>query len=84
MEVKIDVSMLEPCEPLERTLEALRQLRPGDYLRVLHRREPHLLYPLLESSGYTWRCRGDEPGGYEIFIWKADDIAAAPDVGSLP
>jgi uncharacterized protein (DUF2249 family) len=83
MEVRIDVSMLEPCEPLERTLEAIQQLHPGDYLRVLHRREPHLLYPLLEKSGFTWRCRGDEPGGYEVFIWKTDDLAAALAVDSV-
>jgi len=83
MEIQLDVSMLEPCEPLEQTLEAIRQLNPGDYLRVLHRREPHLLYPLLEKSGFLWRCRDDSSGGYEIFIWKADDVAAALDVDSV-
>lgn len=82
MEIQLDVSMLEPCEPLEKTLEAIKGLCPGDYLRVLHRREPHLLYPLLEKSGYSWRCRDDMSGGYEIFIWKTDDAAATLDVDS--
>ena len=68
--------MLEPCEPLERTLEAIQQLEAGEYLCVIHRREPHLLYPLLEKSGFSWRCIEDQPDSYEIFIWRADDAAA--------
>jgi len=30
MEVSLDVSMLEPCEPLDRTLESVEQLKEGD------------------------------------------------------
>ena len=51
VELWLDVSELEPCEPLERTLAALAGLGSGDYLRVLHRREPRLLFPLLERQG---------------------------------
>lgn len=54
MEHQLDVSELEPCEPLERTIEAIKRLKRGDVLRIVHRREPHLLYPLLE--------KGDSPG----------------------
>jgi len=77
VEKTLDVSMLEPCEPLERTLEAVRQLEAGDYLRVIHRREPHMLYPLLDKGGLNWRCRETDPGRYEICIWMQDDPAAA-------
>lgn len=83
MQIELDVSMLEPCEPLEQTLEAIKRLNPGDYLHVLHRREPHLLYPLLEKSGYSWRCLSDQPGRYDIFIWRTDDIAAAREVDTV-
>ncbi|WP_428608422.1 DUF2249 domain-containing protein [Sedimenticola sp.] len=83
MEIKLDVSTLEPCEPLERTLAAIEQLDVGDYLRVIHRREPHLLYPLLEKGGYAWRCQNNLSGGYEIFIWKRGDEAALTDVDAL-
>jgi uncharacterized protein (DUF2249 family) len=76
MEQTLDVSMLEPCEPLERTLEALQQLEAGDHLRVIHRREPHPLYQLLEKGGFSWHTVESEPGRYEIFIWKRDDLAA--------
>ena len=47
MEHLLDVSTLEPCEPLELTLSATRDLSTGDYLKVVHRREPHPLFPLL-------------------------------------
>ncbi len=77
MERILDVSDLDPCEPMERTLAAVGDLGEGDYLRVIHRREPHLLYPVLENLGFDWHSR---PGGlseFEIFIWKRADRAAA-------
>ena len=73
MEHRLDVSSLEPCEPLERTLEAVTLLRSGDYLRVLHRREPHLLYPLLEKGGYSWTTRSGQESQYVILIWRQGD-----------
>ncbi len=76
MEQTIDVSMLEPCEPLERVLAALQQLVVGDYLRVIHRREPHPLYQLLQKGGFSWQTVECEPSRYEIFIWKQDDHMA--------
>ena len=76
MKHSIDVSMLEPCEPLERTLAALKELGSGDYLHVIHRREPLLLYPLLEQGGFDWRTRPGGPAGYEVFIWHQDDHVA--------
>ncbi len=80
MERLLDVSELEPCEPLERTLEAARALPGGDYLRVIHRREPHLLYPLLEQAGLRWRTRRGGRAGYEILIWRHQDETAAEQV----
>ena len=76
MEYSLDVSDLEPCEPLERTLEAMKLLNAGDYLRVLHRREPHLLYPLLEKGGYCWFTRPGETSQFEILIWRQGDSSA--------
>ncbi|HJX11124.1 MAG TPA: DUF2249 domain-containing protein, partial [Candidatus Binatia bacterium] len=50
----LDVSDLPPPEPLEQVTAALGNLAPGDYLRILHRREPLLLYPWLEEHGFVW------------------------------
>ena len=51
----IDVSTLPAPEPLEAVLDALTHLSPGDYLRVLHRREPWPLFPILEERGFASR-----------------------------
>lgn len=76
MEHSIDVSMLEPCEPLERTLAAVQQLVVGDYLRVIHRREPHPLYQLLEKGNFSWHTIEHDADNYEIYIWHQDDRVA--------
>ena len=80
MEQLLDVSELEPCEPLQRTLTAIDRLGRGDYLRVVHRREPHLLYPLLEKSGIRWHTRSAGDASFEILIWRQDDAAAEQQV----
>lgn len=76
MRIDLDVSALPPCEPLELTLEGLRRLRTGDWLRVSHRREPFPLYQLLEQAGFRWETRGLGTDRYEIRIWRAGDTAA--------
>jgi len=83
MERLLDVSELEPCEPLQRTLAALQTLAQGDYLRVVHRREPHPLYPLLEKSGFRWHTRKGGKAGFEILIWRQDDSDARAQVADL-
>ena len=72
-ERRIDVRELEPPEPLELVLEMVQSLRPGEYLRMLHRREPYPLYRLLEQDGFRYRLHtgGDSP--FEILIWRAGD-----------
>jgi len=72
----LDVSQLEPCEPLERVLATLPTLQPGEYLQVLHRMEPHLLYPILTQTGYAWLTKSGQTTPIEIYIWRADDNQA--------
>ncbi len=57
-------------------MAAAASLAPGDWLRVVHRREPHLLYPLLERGGFSWHTRPGGDAGYEIFIWRQGDPEA--------
>lgn len=78
----LDVSRLPPPEPLERALAALSELAPGEYLRMLHWREPFPLYAVLADLGFAHAVRrGGEPP-YEIRIWRRGDAeaeaAAAP------
>jgi len=83
MEHVLDVSELEPCEPLEQTLASSQALPDGDYLRVIHRREPHILFPILEKSGFASYCREGGPCGYEIFVWRKRDLLAEQQVKSV-
>ncbi|NJO18225.1 MAG: DUF2249 domain-containing protein [Thioploca sp.] len=72
----LDVSQLEPCEPLEQILAILPTLQAGEYLQVLHRMEPQLLYPILTQAGYAWITKSGQTTSIEIYIWRADDNQA--------
>lgn len=72
----LDVSDLEAPEPLERVLTALDELGEGEFLRMLHRREPLLLYPELERRGFGYLMRLEGRGRYEVLIWRHGDAAA--------
>lgn len=72
----LDVSQLEPCEPLERILATLPTLQTGEYLQVLHRMEPHPLYPILTREGYTWITQSGQTTPIVIYIWRRDDNQA--------
>lgn len=70
MDRQLDLTGLEPPEPLQRVLDALVDLPPDDRLHVLLRREPFPLYAMLQAMGYEWfgDLRGDE---FELVIWGA-------------
>jgi hypothetical protein len=72
----LDVSELEPPEPLELTLTAVERLTPGDYLRMRHRRFPCLLFDRLDSRGYGHLIRGGHEAACEVFIWRRGDPEA--------
>lgn len=60
--VVLDVSALPAPEPFQRITEALSRLPDSACLKVLHRREPFPLYPVLRSTGFVYRVEHD-PGG---------------------
>lgn len=66
----IDARDLEPPEPLERTLEALDALLPGQRLRLLLPREPYPLYGILDRYGWRRRTELLDDGTYAILIWR--------------
>lgn len=71
MDRELDLTGLEPPEPLQRVLDALADLPPKDRLRVQLRREPFPLYAMLRPMGYEWS--GDHRGdGFELLIWGTD------------
>lgn len=68
-DLEIDVCGLEPPEPMERVLEALDRLQPGQRLRVLIPREPFPLYRILERNGYLHETKSREDFLFEVRIW---------------
>ena len=76
-ELLLDVSDLEPPEPLELTLEAADKLKPGQYLRMLHRRTPCILYGNLDDNGFKYFQRKGSTTAVEVFIWRENDTEAA-------
>lgn len=71
MERVLDVSDLEPPEPLERILDALDGLGAGDWLRARLRREPFPLYGFLQRLGFAWRTVQAGESGFDVLIWPA-------------
>ncbi|MCK5716109.1 MAG: DUF2249 domain-containing protein [Thiomargarita sp.] len=73
----LDVSQLEPCEPLERILASIPKIKSGEYLHVLHRMTPEPLFPILTKKGYTWHMQAGKQVPIELFIWRDRDTTAA-------
>ncbi|MEO8170769.1 MAG: DUF2249 domain-containing protein, partial [Oxalobacteraceae bacterium] len=46
-EIELNVCGLEPPEPMERVLDAISQMSPGQRLRMVIDREPRPLYRIL-------------------------------------
>ena len=67
-QIEIDVCGLEPPEPLQRTLEALSRLKPGQRLRMLIDREPRPLYGILARNGFSYETTVLPDYLYEIVI----------------
>lgn len=80
----LDVSDLLPPEPLERALEALACLPQDEFLCLQHRREPTLLYPMLEQNGYSYLTRQGRSKPFEVFIWKSDSQLAEQAARACP
>ncbi len=65
----LDVRDLEPPEPLERVLAELDTLEPDECIRMLHRRDPHLLYPILEREHFAHETSVTDEGLIQVLIW---------------
>lgn len=72
-EILVDARGLEPPEPMEKVLQTLDLLRPGQSIRLLLHREPFPLYPLLAERGYRHATRMETDGSYVILIRPAGE-----------
>jgi TusA-related sulfurtransferase len=72
-EILVDARGLEPPQPMEKVLQALALMRPGQSIRLLLHREPFPLYPLLAERGYRHATRMEADGSYVILIRPAGE-----------
>ena len=70
-EILVDARGLEPPEPMEKVMQTLALLRPGQSIRMLLHREPFPLYALLAERGYRHETRMEADGSYVILIHSA-------------
>jgi len=77
-EILIDARGLEPPEPMEKAMQALAGLLPGQYVRMLLHREPYPLYAILEKRGYTHDAVVQPDGSYVILIRAANSAQGTP------
>ena len=66
----VDARGLEPPEPLERVMEALSRMKPGEKVQLLLFREPYPLYGILERNHYAHQATLRTDGTFEILIWE--------------
>lgn len=71
--VTLDVSTLEPPQPLREICQALADLSQGELLQVSHRRKPVPLFDMLEPK-FVYLHREIDETRHVIYIWYKDDI----------
>jgi TusA-related sulfurtransferase len=72
-EILVDARGLEPPQPMEKVLQTLALLRPGQSIRLLLHREPFPLYALLAERGYRHATRMETDGSYVILIRRSGE-----------
>ena len=72
-EILLEVHELAAPQPMELVLDALDQLVPGEYIRMVHRMQPFPLYKILDENGFRYKVAPGEISAFDIYIWHAKD-----------
>lgn len=68
--IDLDLRMLEPPDPLHKTLEATARLRRGQTLRIRTRFRPVHLFEELDGNGFDWDSEEAAPFDWVSHIWR--------------
>ena len=71
----VDVSELEPPQPMTVILTALARLAAKHYLLVKHRRQPFPLYEKLLEQGWAYSCQVHADDNITLYIYRDVDQA---------
>lgn len=74
--VTLDVSDLEPPQPMHKICQTLTTLQPGQLLHVEHRRKPVPLFAILAQQQFDYRHSEVSTGKHYIWIWRQGDKPA--------
>lgn len=75
-EIFLDTSLLEPPEPFILAIEKLKRLKVGQFLHMIHRQKPKLLYPELVTLELSVETIKETEQLFHIIIWNQDDVKA--------
>lgn len=78
--IRLDVSNLEPPQPMQVITQALAKLNAGEILRVSHRRKPVPLFELIQQEYSYFHTELNEEE-HLIFFWKIDDEYIQDEIG---
>ncbi|MEA3288997.1 MAG: DUF2249 domain-containing protein [Campylobacterota bacterium] len=68
-EIILDTRELEAPEPMEKVMDTLPSLDKTNYIKMIHRIEPRMLYDHLEQNDFKYKTVQNEDGFY-IYICK--------------
>jgi hypothetical protein len=73
VETTLDARDMAPPEPFDKATAILRQLQPGQYLRMLHRRVPYPLFEICRAMSLAYAVKEDTAAACEILIYFPAD-----------
>lgn len=80
--IQLDVSDLEPPQPMHKITAALQQLAPSEVLVVKHRRIPTPLFEML-TERFEYGFEEISPSHFQIYFWQLEDTEAKKLVKTL-
>jgi len=69
----LDATEMAPPEPFEKATAILRQLQPGQYLHMQHRRIPWPLFDFIRGLSLQCSYVESAPSVYEIYVYFLED-----------
>ncbi|MGF1694378.1 DUF2249 domain-containing protein [Vibrio lamellibrachiae] len=69
---QLDVSELEPPQPMHQITAALQKLNAGEVLAVKHRRKPVPLFEMI-AARFEYLCDEVTPSHFQLYFWRVKD-----------
>jgi TusA-related sulfurtransferase len=76
--IDLDLSDLDPPEPMVRLLAEAERLEPGEVIFAILSREPLFLYPELTSRGHQWVGNFDASGSFYRIMIRVGQAEVVP------